>query len=175
MTALQNEIQYLVLRDATEPFLLARVRWPDIFQAISPARPTWQDDPGLFDLPYSPAGTEIGYDEAARLATKWGAALPGEDEGAVPGPALIRWMPSEWESLSRAEQRAWSLESKRPERAPRPAKAERAKRPKPARAAKPAAAANVLAEPVAAMSSPESRVRELLESRDITLVAVEQV
>ena len=49
------EVQYLVLPDSVNPYLLARVRWPDVAQAISPELPHWQYDPGLFDLPYDPA------------------------------------------------------------------------------------------------------------------------
>ena len=51
----RGEIQYLVLPDPDHPHLLACVRWPDVFHAISPVRPEWQNDPGLFDLPYSRA------------------------------------------------------------------------------------------------------------------------
>jgi hypothetical protein len=35
----------LVLPNAEAPFLLARVRWPDAYQAISAVRTDWQDDP----------------------------------------------------------------------------------------------------------------------------------
>src|ERR1700722_10346246 len=41
-----TEVQYLVLGDRTDPYLLARVRWPDIAQAISAGCPDWQDDLG---------------------------------------------------------------------------------------------------------------------------------
>lgn len=110
MEVQRRAIQYLLLSNLSEPFLLARVRWPDVFQAISPVRPDWQDDPGLFDLPYSPASTSITRAEAAQLATQWGAELPSEDVVQAPGPSLIRRMPSDWTNLSTAERRAWSIE-----------------------------------------------------------------
>lgn len=34
------EVQYLVLPNSTNPFLLARVRWPDVAEAISAGIPT---------------------------------------------------------------------------------------------------------------------------------------
>ncbi len=110
MTAVRRKTQYFILANGADPYLLARVCWPDISQAISPGRPDWQDDPGLFDLPYSPASTAISYDEAARLISEWGAQLPSPDEGPVRGPALIRRMPSNWSDLSRAERRAWAID-----------------------------------------------------------------
>jgi hypothetical protein len=109
MTAPRREVQYLVLPNPTAPFLLARVRWPDVYQAISPARSDWQDDPGLFDLPYTAAATRVTGSEAARIAAEWGARLPADDEVQAPGPSLIRRMPSDWSNLSAAERRAWSI------------------------------------------------------------------
>jgi len=109
MTTEMREIQYLVLPDPTEPFLLARVRWPDVCQAISPVRPDWQDDPGLFDLPYAPTSTTVTSEEAAQLAAEWGARLPSDEEDQTSGPSLIRRMPSDWSNLSTAERRAWSI------------------------------------------------------------------
>jgi hypothetical protein len=109
-------IAYLVLPNAEAPFLLARVRWPDVYQAISAVRTDWQDDPGLFDLPYSPASAHISYEEAAEIAEEWGAELPSEDAEQEFGPSLIRRMPSDWSSLSTAERRAWSIEIEKPAR-----------------------------------------------------------
>jgi hypothetical protein len=105
----RRRVAYLVLASAGEPFLLARVRWPDVYQAISPVRPDWQDDPGLFDLPYSEASTAVTYDEAGKIAAEWGARLPSEEEDQASGPSLIRRMPSDWSNLSMAEKRAWSI------------------------------------------------------------------
>lgn len=103
-------IKYVVLPNAETPFLLARVRWPDVYQAISPVRPDWQDDPGLFDLPYAPASVAVSYEEASRIAEEWGAEIPAEEGDPEVGPTLIRRMPSNWSSLSTAERRAWSIE-----------------------------------------------------------------
>jgi hypothetical protein len=110
-----REVQYLVLPDPTNPWLLARVRWPDVFQAISAAEPEWLSDPGLFDLPYDPSSTAVAPEQAAAIAASWGVELPSSDEGAVPGPSLIRRMPANWSELSPAAKRAWSIEPDRAE------------------------------------------------------------
>jgi hypothetical protein len=92
--------------------LLARVRWPDVFQAISPARPHWRADPGLFDLPYDPASTLVTRDQAEAIAAQWGAQLPSDDANgaATPRPSLMRRMPANWSDLSRAEKHAWAID-----------------------------------------------------------------
>jgi hypothetical protein len=108
----ERKIQYLVLPNAAEPFLLARVRWPDVYQAISPVRRDWQDDPGLFDLPYAPNGTAIAPEAAARLAAEWGVELPSEEETQSSGLSLIRRLPSDWSSLSTSERRAWAIDDR---------------------------------------------------------------
>ena len=113
MTAGAPDVQYVVLPDPTNPYLLARVRWPDIFQAISPIRPEWQDDPGLFDLPYDPNSWPVTLEQAATIAAGWGAHLPTDDAPAKPRP-LMRRMPANWSNLSRAEKRAWSIETIKP-------------------------------------------------------------
>jgi hypothetical protein len=107
-----DDIQYLVLFDPADPVLLARVRWPDVFHAISPARPDWQSDPGLFDLPYDTSSTAVSFEEATAIAAGWGATLPGPDAPMSNDPAhqtVIRRMPANWSNLSPAEQRAWSI------------------------------------------------------------------
>jgi len=102
------EVQYLVLPDNGDPYLLARVRWPDVAQAISEGRPEWQGDPGLFDLPYDPGSATVTRAQAASIAARWGANLPLETED--PAISLIRRMPANWSNLVPAEKRAWSLE-----------------------------------------------------------------
>jgi len=109
-----GEVQYLVLPDAEEPYLLARVRWPDVFQAISPVRPDWQDDPGLFDLPYSPNSIAVTFEQATAIAAGWGAQLPTGDDTGRPRRALMRRMPADWSNLSRAEKHCWSIEFAKP-------------------------------------------------------------
>jgi hypothetical protein len=108
------EVQYFVLPDATHPHLLARVRWPDVFEAISPVRPDWQVDPGLFDLPYDPTSTLVTLEQAVAIAADWGAQLFPDDAGAAPKTELMRRMPANWSDLSRAEKRAWSIEFMKP-------------------------------------------------------------
>ncbi|HEY7138110.1 MAG TPA: hypothetical protein VIB48_23850 [Acidimicrobiia bacterium] len=110
MTDENHEVQYLVLPDATNPYFLARVRWPDICQAVSPVRPYWQDDPGLFDLPYDPNSTPVTFDQAEAIAAGWDVRLPADGIASPSGPSIMRRMPADWSNLSRAEKRAWSIE-----------------------------------------------------------------
>jgi len=106
----QHEVKYFVMLYAEQPFLLARVRWPDVYQAMSPARPEWQDDIGLFDLPYDPMSTTVTLKQAAAIAAEWGARPPADVPAATPKPVLMRRMPADWSNLSRAEQEAWAIE-----------------------------------------------------------------
>jgi hypothetical protein len=106
----EGEILYLAVPDASEPYLLARVRWPDIAQAISAGQTEWQNDLGLFDLPYDKFSAGITADRAAAIAENWGAYLPNDDQPILDAPSLIRRMPSNWSNLSPAERRAWGLD-----------------------------------------------------------------
>jgi hypothetical protein len=108
LTSGTDEVTYLVLADRAVPYLLARVRWPDVAQAISVARPDWLDDPGLFDLPYDRSAVKVSFSQAASVAASWGRQLqPGAAEGA---PSYIRRMPANWSDLSPSERRAWGIE-----------------------------------------------------------------
>src|SRR5271166_907346 len=102
------ELQYYVLPDTINPYLLARVRWPDVAQAISAGRPDWQYDAGLFDLPYDPSSATVTLSQATSIAERWGAYLLSDTGDSV--PSLIRRMPANWSNLVPAEKRAWSLE-----------------------------------------------------------------
>jgi PilZ domain-containing protein len=103
-----GEMRYLVLADRAVPYLLARVRWPDVAQAISAARPDWIDDQGLFDLPYDPGAVTVSFPQAASVAAGWGRQLHAEAaEGA---PSYIRRMPANWSDLSPSERRTWGIE-----------------------------------------------------------------
>ncbi len=104
------EVRYFVLADRTSPYLLARVRWPDVAQAITAGCRDWQDDPGLFDLPYDKSGAPVTLVQATAIAAGWGASLPSDTTTPSPIPPLIRRMPANWSNLSPAEKRAWSLE-----------------------------------------------------------------
>src|ERR1019366_271819 len=64
-----GEVRYLVLADRAVPYLLARVRWPDVAQAISAASPDWIEDSGLFDLPYDPSAVTVSFPQAAAVAS----------------------------------------------------------------------------------------------------------
>jgi hypothetical protein len=104
-----GEIKYLVLTDRAAPYLLARVRWPDISQAITVGSPDWLDDPGLFDLPYHPPAVQVSFAQAASVAAGWGRQLRPEAAEGV--PSFIRRMPANWFDLSPVERRAYGLES----------------------------------------------------------------
>jgi len=105
----EYELQYLILGTTAEPYLLARVRWPDVAQAISEDCPGWLDDPGLFDLPYDPAGQRVSSLRAAEIAAEWGAELP---HGSSPGFSRprIRRVPPSWSNMVPVEKWSWSLE-----------------------------------------------------------------
>ena len=102
-------IQYLVLAHGDEPYLLARVRWPDVAQAVTPGCLEWQEDVGLFDLPNDPGSAPVTLDRAVDIAAGWGAHLPSEPTVGS-GPLLIRRMPANWSDMPPAERRAWSLD-----------------------------------------------------------------
>jgi hypothetical protein len=104
-----GEVKYLVLADRAVPYLLARVRWPDVAQAMSARTPDWLDDPGLFDLPYDPSVVMVSFPQAASVAASWGRQLHPEAAQGV--PSYIRRMPANWSDLSRSERRAWGIES----------------------------------------------------------------
>src|SRR6202044_1940435 len=63
-----RDVRYLVLADRAVPYLLARVRWPDVAQAISAANSEWVEDQGLFDLPYDPSAVVVSFPQAASIA-----------------------------------------------------------------------------------------------------------
>ena len=104
-----REIQFLVLAHGGQPYLLARVRWPDVAQAVTPGCLEWQEDVGLFDLPDDPGSTPVTLDRAVDIAVGWGAHLPSEPTVGS-GPLLIRRMPANWSDMPPAERRAWSLD-----------------------------------------------------------------
>src|SRR6516225_5070655 len=70
-----SDVTYLLLADRASPYLLARVRWPDVAQAITKASQDWLDDPGLFDLPYEPSAVKVSFPQAASVAAAWGRQL----------------------------------------------------------------------------------------------------
>jgi hypothetical protein len=102
-----GEVKYLVLADHAMPYLLARVRWPDVAQATSASTPDWLDDPGLFDLPYDPSAVTVSFPQAVSVAASWGRQLHAEPAEGVP---YIRRMPANWSDLSPSERRAWGIE-----------------------------------------------------------------
>jgi hypothetical protein len=113
-----GEIHYLVLADHAVPYLLARVRWPDVAQAISAGCPDWLDDIGLFDLPYDPNAVPVSFTQAASVAAGWGRELGTEPAANV--PSFIRRMPANWSDMTPGERRAFGIE--RGARRPLPAR-----------------------------------------------------
>ena len=105
----EPELRYLVIPNTTNPYLLARVRWPDVAQAITAGCPDWLEDPGLFDLPDDPSSSTVTFDQAAAIAAAWGVSL-SEETLHPSGPSLIRRMPANWSDLAPAEIRAWALD-----------------------------------------------------------------
>lgn len=103
-----GEVPYFVLADAAVPYLLARVRWPDVAQAISARSPDWLEDYGLFDLPYNRSAVPVTFTQAASVAASWGTQLHAEVAEGV--PSYIRRMPANWSDLSPSERRAWGIE-----------------------------------------------------------------
>ena len=103
-----GEIHYLVLADRAVPYLLARVRWPDVAQAISAGCPDWLDDIGLFDLPYDPNAVPVSFTQAASVAAGWRRKLGTEP--AANAPSFIRRMPANWSDMTPGERRAFGTE-----------------------------------------------------------------
>jgi hypothetical protein len=103
------EVQYLVLGGSSHPYVLARVRWPDVAQAISEDCPGWLDDPGLFDLPYEPASERVSSARAAQIAAGWGAQLRLDSTSGFSEPRLRR-IPATWSDMVPVEKRSWALE-----------------------------------------------------------------
>jgi hypothetical protein len=119
VTTATSDVTYLLLADRASPYLLARVRWPDVAQAITKASQDWLDDPGLFDLPYEPSAVKVSFPQAASVAAAWGRQLrPQPDYDA---PSFIRRMPANWSDLSHAERRALGIESVAKRRSSAPA------------------------------------------------------
>ena len=116
-------MQYLILGDSAQPYLLARVRWPDVAQAISEDCPGWLDDPGLFDLPYEPVSHWVSRRRAAEIAAGWGAELPHASSTGFSQPR-IRRVPPSWSDMVPVERWSWSLEHftsvRRPKASPDP-------------------------------------------------------
>lgn len=104
-----GEVRYLVLTDRATPYLLARVRWPDVAQAITVGGSDWLDDVGLFDLPYNPSAVRLTFTQAASVAAAWGQQLTADPAGGA--PSFIRRLPANWSDLSPAERRALGLDS----------------------------------------------------------------
>jgi len=103
-----GDVTYLVLADRAVPYLLAKVRWPDVAQAITVGNPDWLEDPGLFDLPYEPSAVSVSHPQAASVAAGWGRQLDAPTADSV--PSFIRRMPVNWSDLAPVERRALGIE-----------------------------------------------------------------
>lgn len=103
-----GEIRFFILVDRAVPYLLARVRWPDVAQAITAGCPDWLDDVGLFDTPYDPSAVRVTFTQAASVAVGWGRQLREEPAGNA--PSFIRRMPANWSDLTPGERRVFGVE-----------------------------------------------------------------
>lgn len=77
-----REMSYLVLTDRAVPYLLARLRWPDVAQAMTVSNPHWLEDPGLFDLHYDSSAVNVSFSQAASVAAGWGTEFVGSGRGS---------------------------------------------------------------------------------------------
>jgi PilZ domain len=105
MTALirdTREMSYLVLTDRAVPYLLARLRWPDVAQAMTVSSPRWLEDPGLFDLHYDCSAVNVSFAQAASVAAGWGMQLSPES-------AAERRMSPSLHEKSRGNGHAWGI------------------------------------------------------------------
>jgi hypothetical protein len=110
MTALIRDtrvMSYVVLTDRAVPYLLARLRWPDVAQAMTVSSPRWLEDPGLFDLHYDCSAVNVSFAQAASVAAGWGAQLR---PGAAAGGPIMGRMSSSLLEKSRSNGHAWSIE-----------------------------------------------------------------
>lgn len=69
------EITYIVEPSFDNPVLLARLRFPDLSEAISKANTTWKHSPALMDLMHGSDGEVVTEAEARKIAASWGALL----------------------------------------------------------------------------------------------------
>jgi hypothetical protein len=102
-----REMSYVVLTDRAVPYLLARLRWPDVAQALTGTSPGWLDDPGLFDLHYDSSAVNVSFSQAASVAAGWGMQLRAG--AAAEGPVMRRTSPSRPDKSHR-NRRAWGIE-----------------------------------------------------------------
>lgn len=73
---MEQSTRYAVERDASgNPYLLARLRWPDIAEAVSPHDRLWTTNWHLFNMLYESTGEWVGEDYARELALSWGASF----------------------------------------------------------------------------------------------------
>jgi hypothetical protein len=101
-----REMSYLVLTDRAVPYLLARLRWPDVAQAMTVSSPHWLENPGLFDLHYDSSAVNVSFSQAASVAAGWGTQLRA---GAAADGPVMRRMSSSLHEKSRRNEHAWSI------------------------------------------------------------------
>jgi hypothetical protein len=113
-------VRYLALPDKIRPRALARIRWPDLAQAMTAAHPVWKDDPALFDLLHSHAATPITAAQATKIASSWGASLNHETQ-ADSTVRLSDKQPRYWkERKLRPDSTTWGGDGTEPPELPLP-------------------------------------------------------
>ena len=73
---MDTTVKYFTEASPDMPWLLARVRWPDIAQVVTKADPVWRDDKDALRYLWDSDGAITTPDEAARIAHAWGVTLP---------------------------------------------------------------------------------------------------
>lgn len=76
------------------PYVLARLRWPDLAETISPHNPEWTTQRSAFAMLYDSSGELVSEEVARKLADRWGATWPESDEPCatteIPNPPFER-------------------------------------------------------------------------------------
>lgn len=73
-------LSYAVERTGRVPYVLARLRWPDLAECISPKYPEWRTHRRMFYMLYDSSGEIVSEEYARKLADQWGAVWPESDE-----------------------------------------------------------------------------------------------
>jgi len=89
-----GEVVFAFERAAGAPYILARLRWPDLAESISPHNPEWTTQRSMFYMLYDSSGEWVSEEYAREFAESWGATWPQSDEPCatteIPSPPFQR-------------------------------------------------------------------------------------
>jgi hypothetical protein len=68
-------LKYFVLRTDGRPVMLARVDGLKVTDRILPTDPGWTQIRSLASLAWDSSGDEVSVEQAAKIASRWGASL----------------------------------------------------------------------------------------------------